>query len=1211
MESLRPYQSEAKEAILSAWAGEHRKTLLVLPTGCHALGERVLTSDGTIKRVEDIYEGDSLMGSDGEERRVLKRHVGTSDLYTVTPVKGTPFTVTADHVLTLVNTEDRDSKYVDIKLSDWMKQPKSWRGTHKLIRSKGIERFQNRDESYPIDPYFLGVLIADGCIINNASITTAEPEVVKVIEEQAEKYSLIIRTEPAGKATTYFLSTGKKRPGNPLVKELRSLGLFGKKSGEKFIPDCYKYAEKSVRLEILAGLIDSDGSKRENLWDYVTKSERLAEDIAFICRSLGLYTSVRPCVKGYDDFREIYYRMAICGNCDIVPCRVERKKCTARRQKKSVLRTGFSVSYAGKGPYVGFTVDGDNRYLLSDFTITHNCGKTIVFSSVLSESLRNTDNKALVLAHREELLKQAQDKLEVFSGLGSALEKAESHAYGSQEPVVLGSVQTLSNVSRLNEYPEDYFSHIVVDEAHHTMSDSYLKVLRHFPEAKVLGVTATPSRSDKKNLAEFYENISYEYGLRDAIHDGWLCPIKAQMIPLKVDLRNVAITNGDYSASGLGSALDPYLEMIAEEMTKYAKGRRTVVFLPLVSTSQKFTRILQKHGFRAAEVNGESSNREEILKGFENGEYDVLCNSMLLTEGWDCPSVDCIVCLRPTKVHSLYCLDALTEILTEKGWKGINDTIEIGEKIAAFNPITSEIVYSPCLATIKRPLEEDEFFCNVKGQSTDIRVTNKHRMLYDNKRKKGWKFKTAEELADMRDGAYIPVSGRNTFPGVPLTDDEIRFIGWVMTDGTINWRNNAIAICQSSNQPHLEEIQKCIDGCNLKNTRAIRNSRSNFTRTADNVVWTISKGIPRGRDKDKRGWGYLSNYISKDISKKLFEMTERQFDVLLETIHLADGAKVLNQSWTSRSYHISKGNKTFIENLQIMALQRGYRANISQSDRGRKNTLYTLHLKKTPFSKVGSVSGLHAVWDKETYRKENCWCVQNEMGTLVTRRNGKVTMMGNCQILGRGTRLYPGKKELLVLDFLWLTTRHDICRPSKLLGLSEEKEEKLNRRIEEGEAVDLLEAEEEIERDAVKEREKNLRKELEKMRHKKLVLVDPLQYAVSISDEALLSYEPTFTWEFGPPSEKQLNALSNWGIAPESVGTCGYAHELLNRLSTRKELGLTTPKQIRILERYNFQHVGEWKKDEASSVISRLSNNGWRLPNGFNAETYRPRGVRL
>lgn len=296
----------------------------------------------------------------------------------------------------------------------------------------------------------------------------------------------------------------------------------------------------------------------------------------------------------------------------------------------------------------------DNGVKKTLLVLPTGCGKTVVFAKVTEDCVRQ-GNRVLILAHREELLDQAADKLMKTTGLGCALEKAENTCLGSWFRVVVGSVQTLMRQKRLDQFPEDFFDTIIIDEAHHCISDSYQKVLKHFPDAQILGVTATPDRGDMQNLGQFFESLAYEYTLPKAIKEGYLTPIKALTIPLKIDMSSVSVQTGDFKASDIGTALDPYLEGIAEEMKKYCSDKKTVVFLPLVKTSQKFRDLLNEHGFQAAEVNGNSQDRAEILADFETGKYNVLCNSMLLTEGWDCPSVDCIVVLRPTKVRSLYC----------------------------------------------------------------------------------------------------------------------------------------------------------------------------------------------------------------------------------------------------------------------------------------------------------------------------------------------------------------------------------------------------------------------------------------------------------------------------------------------------------------------------------------------------------------------------
>lgn len=281
------------------------------------------------------------------------------------------------------------------------------------------------------------------------------------------------------------------------------------------------------------------------------------------------------------------------------------------------------------------------------------CGKTIVFAKITEQCVKG-GKRVLILAHRGELLEQAADKIAKTIGLGCATEKAEQSSLNTWYRIVVGSVQTLMREKRLNQFDRNYFDVIIIDEAHHCISDSYQKVLQHFSNAKVLGVTATPDRGDMKNLGSYFESLAYEYSLPKAIKEGYLCPIKAQTIPLKLDLSGVSQQAGDFKTSDIDTALDPYLYQIGDEMKKYCINRKTVVFLPLVKTSQKFTHILNELGFSAVEVNGGSDNRTEVLQDFDNGKYNVLCNSMLLTEGWDCPSVDCVVVLRPTKVRALY-----------------------------------------------------------------------------------------------------------------------------------------------------------------------------------------------------------------------------------------------------------------------------------------------------------------------------------------------------------------------------------------------------------------------------------------------------------------------------------------------------------------------------------------------------------------------------
>ena len=277
-------------------------------------------------------------------------------------------------------------------------------------------------------------------------------------------------------------------------------------------------------------------------------------------------------------------------------------------------------------------------------------GKTLIFSR-LAEDYQ--PRRTLILAHREELITQAVDKLAAATGIEAQVEMGDERA-SLDAPVVVASVQTLMREARRNRWPRDHFGLVVVDEAHHTLADSYLNTLRHFHDhAKVLGVSATPDRGDKQNLGRYYQNIACEVTLLDLIQQGWLAPIKVKTVPLGMNLDSVRTTAGDFNADDLGHALEPYLGRIADVMVEH-RHRKTLVFLPLISVSKRFAELCRERGLKAEHVDGQSSDRQAILERFKRDETRILTNAMLLTEGYDEPSIDCVVCLRPTKVRALY-----------------------------------------------------------------------------------------------------------------------------------------------------------------------------------------------------------------------------------------------------------------------------------------------------------------------------------------------------------------------------------------------------------------------------------------------------------------------------------------------------------------------------------------------------------------------------
>ena len=268
------------------------------------------------------------------------------------------------------------------------------------------------------------------------------------------------------------------------------------------------------------------------------------------------------------------------------------------------------------------------------------CGKTVVFNTIANRR----PGRTLILAHREELIEQARDKYFGMFGERPGKIKAQENEI---RDVTVGSVQTM-----MRRNYENMFDTVIIDEAHHAVSPSYQKLLVQFPNAKVLGVTATPDRGDKKSLAKYFDGIAYEYSLKTAVKEGYLCEIKAKTVPLEIDMTETKVSLGDFELGSIAETLEPYLPQIANAIIEHANARKTVVFCPLISIAQELANMIPG----AREVNGNSPDRKETLEWFDSaGPGAVLCNAMLLTEGWDCPSCDCVVVLRPTKIRSLYC----------------------------------------------------------------------------------------------------------------------------------------------------------------------------------------------------------------------------------------------------------------------------------------------------------------------------------------------------------------------------------------------------------------------------------------------------------------------------------------------------------------------------------------------------------------------------
>lgn len=291
-----------------------------------------------------------------------------------------------------------------------------------------------------------------------------------------------------------------------------------------------------------------------------------------------------------------------------------------------------------------------NRVLVTLFT---GAGKTIIFSEIANKYIKN-GKKVLVLAHREELLDQAADKMMKFHGVDFTLIKAGKE-YDESKMFQIGSVQSLCKEDRLNKFDKDYYGLIIVDEAHHCMADTYQVIFKYFNSAKVLGVTATPNRSDGKKLAKFFETTAYEYKMEDGIRDGWLSSVIMRTGNVNIDLSKVRTVAGDFIINELDDAITREFNKISKYIkAKLEHRKRILIFTPRIASAEVLAEVLKRDGLNAEFVSGASKNRKEITEKFKSGDIRIICNSMLYTEGFDCPEVDCIINLRPTQSKGLF-----------------------------------------------------------------------------------------------------------------------------------------------------------------------------------------------------------------------------------------------------------------------------------------------------------------------------------------------------------------------------------------------------------------------------------------------------------------------------------------------------------------------------------------------------------------------------
>lgn len=634
--------------------------ILEAPTGwgkCLKKGTPILMYDGSLKPVEAVVEGDKLMGVDSNPRTAYGITVGRSRMYRITPLNGDPWVCNDAHILSLKMTGDpkfggyKKGDIVNLPVSEYLNKSKTFKHVTKLWKV-GVD-FPTQT-LIGIDPYHVGMLLGDGGLTNSRVGFTTTDSVM-----EAEFYNLCHQfhvsvartmTGPRLNVTQLFAVGGGAGVRHGLAHHLQRLGLLNTHSGNKFIPDNYKVASREHRLQLIAGLLDTDGSlKAGNVFDYVSKSETLARDFTFVCRSLGFKVTISECGKtcGNTGVTGTYWRCCLSGDTHVIPTKLAHKKAIPRLQKKDPLVCGFTVEELPEDDYYGFAVDQDHLFILGDFTVTHNTAAGIGIALELKQP-------TLILVTKSDLIDGWRKTL-----LGLA--KIPSHRIGHVQAAVCDwkgkdfVIGMIHSVIRDGKYPPEFYDHfglVIWDETHRVGAEFFMKSCEMFPARLRLGLSATPDRSDGKMPSVFAHigpvmsrgnNVPMNPKIL-VVKTGWHIP------KVDADGKPIFWSAGKMASVSKQMGLSKSRNSIIIEFVKSAhkSGRSTVIMSDLLEGHLSILyKLLIDAGIPAKDIG-------YYVGGMKKPELDiakvkpiVLATYAMCSEGTDVPQWDTLVMATP------------------------------------------------------------------------------------------------------------------------------------------------------------------------------------------------------------------------------------------------------------------------------------------------------------------------------------------------------------------------------------------------------------------------------------------------------------------------------------------------------------------------------------------------------------------------------------
>ncbi len=710
MLSPRPYQRHGIDAIREVWDCGFRNALVVYATGLGKalrVDQRVLTPSGWCP-IGDLRPGDRVIGSDGTPTEVRSVHPqGQRQMYEVHTTDGAVVVCDAEHLWTVRTKYDkaRGAAWRTFTLREIMERGIACNGGHRWELPMMCPPDLDATD-LPIHPYLMGALLGDGhfSIPGRVSIT-AEPDFVETLRPFVPAPVLIRHREDAGKAVTCAFTGPNGRSPNPLLDAVRALGLEGTLSRDKWIPPAYMLGRAADRMALLRGLLDADGHAcRDGHVEITLASHHLAEGVQRLVRSLGGTASLREKVTRWRYKGERRSGTAWRVSIALAECPFRWKADRWRpRTKYQPARRIRSVEPAGMAEAVCISIAADDGLFVTEgYVLTHN---TVTFAHLIREVLAEHDAQAvaLILAHRTELLEQARSKylavdpdelVGIFQGARKdTWARVICASVQSCYPDKTDAAGTVVRRGRSRQLPLSHIKLIVIDEAHHAVADSYMRLMEAIieasPDVKILGVTATPYRNDNRALGDLWQCtledvrggapraadatgvLAHRLGITEGMEMGYLVPLsdRTRRFELDVDLSGVKVSRstGDFVEQSLATVIDTdaVRDLVVQKWIEMAgpgtpeageRGRSTVAFCAGVEAATHLRDRFQAAGVAAEVLSGNTpkAERAEIGRRFEAGDITVLCNCQVLTEGWDAPRTSCVVLVRPTKSLSMF-----------------------------------------------------------------------------------------------------------------------------------------------------------------------------------------------------------------------------------------------------------------------------------------------------------------------------------------------------------------------------------------------------------------------------------------------------------------------------------------------------------------------------------------------------------------------------